>query len=31
VERLLADLAPLAEPAWLVIDDVHEVDPDALR
>ena len=31
LERLLADLAPLAEPAWLVIDDVHELDPDALR
>jgi len=31
VERLLTDLAPLAEPAWLVIDDVHELDPDALR
>src|ERR1700744_2602560 len=23
VERLLADLAPLAEPLWLVIDDAH--------
>jgi LuxR family transcriptional regulator, maltose regulon positive regulatory protein len=31
VERLLADLASLAEPAWLVIDDVHELAPDALR
>jgi hypothetical protein len=31
VERLLADLAPLAEPVWLVIDDVHELDPDARR
>ena len=31
VERLLADLAPLREPLWLVIDDVHELDPDALR
>ena len=31
VERLLTDLAPLAEPAWLVIDDVHELGPDALR
>ncbi len=25
VERLLKDLAPLAEPVWLVIDDVHEL------
>jgi LuxR family maltose regulon positive regulatory protein len=24
-ERLLADLAPLDEPTWLVIDDVHEL------
>src|SRR5215813_2757167 len=31
VERLLADLAPLNEPAWLVIDDVHELGRDALR
>jgi LuxR family transcriptional regulator, maltose regulon positive regulatory protein len=32
VERLLNDLAPLGEPVWLVIDDVHELDPDqALR
>jgi len=31
VERLLADLAPLDEPAWLVIDDVHELGRDALR
>jgi LuxR family transcriptional regulator, maltose regulon positive regulatory protein len=31
VERLLKDLAPLAEPAWLVIDDMHELGPDALR
>jgi len=31
VERLLADLAPLADPLWLVIDDVHELDPEALR
>jgi LuxR family transcriptional regulator, maltose regulon positive regulatory protein len=31
-ERLLKDLAPLAEPVWLVVDDVHELDPDrALR
>jgi LuxR family transcriptional regulator, maltose regulon positive regulatory protein len=25
VERLLKDLAPLAEPVWLVIDDVHHL------
>jgi LuxR family transcriptional regulator, maltose regulon positive regulatory protein len=31
VERLLADLAPLADGLWLVIDDVHELGPDALR
>jgi LuxR family transcriptional regulator, maltose regulon positive regulatory protein len=32
VERLLTDLAPLADPVWLVIDDVHELGPDqALR
>jgi len=31
VERLLTDLAPLAEPLWLVIDDVHELGPDARR
>ena len=32
VERLLKDLAPLAEPVWLVIDDVHLLEPDeALR
>jgi len=30
-ERLLTDLAPLADRVWLVIDDVHELDPDALR
>ena len=24
-ERLLKDLAPLADPVWLVIDDVHEL------
>ncbi|MGH3283364.1 MAG: LuxR C-terminal-related transcriptional regulator [Streptosporangiaceae bacterium] len=30
-EGLLHDLAPLADPVWLVIDDVHELDPDALR
>jgi len=28
VERLLNDLAPLDQPVWLVIDDVHELDPD---
>jgi LuxR family maltose regulon positive regulatory protein len=31
VERLLTDLAPLADRIWLVIDDVHEMGPDALR
>jgi len=31
VERLLTDLAPLADRIWLVIDDVHESGPDALR
>jgi LuxR family transcriptional regulator, maltose regulon positive regulatory protein len=30
-ERLLTDLAPLEESLWLVIDDVHELGPDALR
>jgi LuxR family transcriptional regulator, maltose regulon positive regulatory protein len=31
-ERLLRDLAPLAEPVWLVVDDVHLLGPDqALR
>jgi len=30
-ERLLADLAPLDERVWLVIDDTHELDADALR
>ena len=31
-ERLLADLATLEEQLWLVVDDVHELDPDhALR
>ena len=30
-ERLLTDLAPLADRLWLVIDDVHELGPDALR
>jgi LuxR family maltose regulon positive regulatory protein len=32
VERLLADLAPLQDRLWLVIDDVHELgSADALR
>ena len=31
VEKLLTDLAPLEGPLWLVIDDVHELGPDALR
>jgi LuxR family transcriptional regulator, maltose regulon positive regulatory protein len=30
-ERLLTDLAPLADQVWLVVDDVHELGPDALR
>jgi LuxR family transcriptional regulator, maltose regulon positive regulatory protein len=31
-ERLLKDLAPLEEPIWLVIDDVHELgSAEALR
>jgi LuxR family maltose regulon positive regulatory protein len=30
-ERLLKDLAPLEEPLWLVVDDVHELGPDPLR
>jgi LuxR family transcriptional regulator, maltose regulon positive regulatory protein len=30
-ERLLADLAPLADRIWLVVDDVHELSPEALR
>jgi LuxR family transcriptional regulator, maltose regulon positive regulatory protein len=30
-ERLLKDLAPLADRVWLVVDDVHELGPDALR
>jgi LuxR family transcriptional regulator, maltose regulon positive regulatory protein len=30
-ERLLADLAPLEERIWLVIDDVHELGPQVLR
>ena len=28
VERLLKDLASLAEPVWLVLDDVHELGSD---
>jgi LuxR family maltose regulon positive regulatory protein len=31
VEGLLVDLAPLADPVWLVVDDVHELGPEALR
>jgi hypothetical protein len=31
VERLLKDLAPLNQPIWLVIDDVHELGPEVLR
>ena len=31
VERLLADLAPLRDRIYLVIDDVHELDPEALQ
>jgi len=30
-ERLLKDLAPLADRLWLVVDDVHELGPEALR
>jgi len=30
-ERLLADLAPLGDQLWLVVDDVHELGPEALR
>ena len=30
-ERLLADLAPLADRIWLVVDDVHELGPEVLR
>jgi LuxR family maltose regulon positive regulatory protein len=29
-ERLLADLAPLEDRLWLVVDDVHELGADAL-
>jgi LuxR family transcriptional regulator, maltose regulon positive regulatory protein len=31
VERLLKDLAPLADPVWLVLDDVHELGSDEAR
>src|SRR6201985_3864335 len=31
VERLLKHLAPLAEPVWLVVDDVHELGSDEAR
>ncbi|HEY7263082.1 MAG TPA: LuxR C-terminal-related transcriptional regulator [Trebonia sp.] len=30
-ERLLTDLAPLDDGVWLVVDDVHELGPEALR
>src|SRR5262249_1656965 len=30
-ERLLADLAPLEDRLWLVVDDAHELGPEALR
>ena len=30
-ERLLADLAPLDDQLWLVVDDAHELSPEALR
>src|SRR5215468_8047311 len=30
-ERLLADLAPLDDRLWLVVDDAHELGPEALR
>src|SRR5215467_5893173 len=30
-ERLLADLAPLEDRLWLVVDDVHELGPEVLR
>jgi LuxR family transcriptional regulator, maltose regulon positive regulatory protein len=30
-ERLLTDLAPLDDRVWLVVDDVHELGPDAVR
>src|SRR5215469_15843524 len=28
VERLLTDLAPLRDPLWLLVDDLHELDPE---
>jgi len=31
VERLLADLVPIEDRLWLVIDDAHELGPEALR
>jgi LuxR family maltose regulon positive regulatory protein len=31
VERLLTELAPLRDPLWLVVDDLHELGPDVLR
>ena len=31
VEGLLKDLAPLADPVWLLVDDVHELGPEVLR
>jgi LuxR family transcriptional regulator, maltose regulon positive regulatory protein len=30
LERLLTDLAPLAERIWLVVDDLHELSPEVL-
>src|ERR1700744_5013753 len=30
VERLLTDLAPLADRIWLVVDDLHELGPEGL-
>ena len=30
-EQLLADLAPLDEPLWLVVDDAHELGREVLR
>jgi LuxR family transcriptional regulator, maltose regulon positive regulatory protein len=31
VERLLHDLAPLDEPLWLIVDDLHELGSDQAR
>ena len=31
IERLLKDLAPLADRTWLVLDDVHELGSDEAR